>query len=258
MLFNQGPVEPVDLVILAIGVIVAALCAPHLVAGHEHGNALREHQHSREVFHLAIAQLFDVGITRLPLLAAVPAQVLVDAVAIALAVGLVVLVVEGDQVVEREAVVRGDEIDAVDGQPPAGLEDIGAACNHIGHLRYNGFALAVSLVAFDEAAHGIAETPIPFSPAIAGEVAHLVQTGGIPGFGDDLGISQCLRQFNLPDDRRAGHGGAVLVAAQNDGSIKPKPSTINSLTQNSSASTISFSAMGWLPLKVLPHPEKFM
>src|SRR5205823_3850532 len=88
------------------------------------------------------------------------------------------------------------------------------------HPGYEGFFLAVSLVAFNEAAHDIAETPIPLSPAVAGEVAHLVETGGIPGLGDDFGISQDLRQFNLPDDRGIGHGRAVLVAAQNDGFIE--------------------------------------
>ncbi len=38
---------------------------------------------------------------------------------VALAVALVVLAVEGDQVREREAVVRGDEVDAVVRPPPA-------------------------------------------------------------------------------------------------------------------------------------------
>src|SRR5579872_917380 len=101
MLFKQRPVEPVDLVILAIGVIIAALRAPHLVAGYEHRHPLREQKHRREVFDLAIAQRLNIGIIGLALRATVPAQVLVDAIAIVLAVGLVMLIVERDQVIER-------------------------------------------------------------------------------------------------------------------------------------------------------------
>ena len=48
-----------------------------------------------------------------PFDAVVAAVVVVVAVAVALAVGLVVLPVVAHQVVEREAVVRGDEVDAV-------------------------------------------------------------------------------------------------------------------------------------------------
>ena len=48
-----------------------------------------------------------------PFDAAVPAAVVVGAVAVVLAVGLVVLVVVGDQIVQREAVVAGHEVDAL-------------------------------------------------------------------------------------------------------------------------------------------------
>jgi hypothetical protein len=46
--------------------------------------------------------------------AAIPGEVVVGAVAVVLAVGLVVLAVVGDEIGEREAVVGGDEVDAVD------------------------------------------------------------------------------------------------------------------------------------------------
>ncbi len=36
------PVEPADFVILAIGIIVAALRTPHFVAGDDHRHALRQ------------------------------------------------------------------------------------------------------------------------------------------------------------------------------------------------------------------------
>ena len=53
----------------------------------------------------------DVGVVGLALDAVVPGAVVVGAVAVVLAVGLVVLVLVGHQVAQGEAVVRGDEVD---------------------------------------------------------------------------------------------------------------------------------------------------
>jgi hypothetical protein len=43
------PVQPRRLVVLTIGVVVAALCAAELVASDEHGNALREEKRGQKV-----------------------------------------------------------------------------------------------------------------------------------------------------------------------------------------------------------------
>ena len=68
---------------------------------------------ARKLRCLARAQRDDrLAIVGRALDAAVPGLVVVVAVAVVLAVRLVVLVVVGDQVVQREAVVRGDEVDA--------------------------------------------------------------------------------------------------------------------------------------------------
>jgi len=58
---------------------------------------------------------------------AVPAQVFVDAVAVALTVSVVVLVVVAHQVVEGEPVVASNEIDTINGKMAAGLVYVGAA-----------------------------------------------------------------------------------------------------------------------------------
>ena len=59
---RQLPVEPGDLVVLAPGVVVAALGAAHLVAAEQHRHALREQQRRQEVALLARAQLDDRGV----------------------------------------------------------------------------------------------------------------------------------------------------------------------------------------------------
>ena len=56
---SAGPVDPADLVVLAVGVVVALLRAIQLVAGQQHGHALREEQRGQQVAHLAAAQRDD-------------------------------------------------------------------------------------------------------------------------------------------------------------------------------------------------------
>src|SRR5260370_28647880 len=64
--FHERPIEPVDLVILAIGVVVPALCASDLVAGHKHRNALVAHENICKVFNLPLAQGLNFGTLLLP------------------------------------------------------------------------------------------------------------------------------------------------------------------------------------------------
>src|SRR5690606_12370572 len=105
LLRNGVPVDPADLIVLAIGVVVAVLGAAELVARQQERRAVREHQRRQHVALLALAQLNDRGVVGRPLDAVVPAIVGVVTVLAVLAVGLVVLVVVGGPVVQREAVV---------------------------------------------------------------------------------------------------------------------------------------------------------
>jgi len=49
------PVEPVHIVILAVGIVITSLCTPYLIACQDHGNALREHENSEEILDLTQA-----------------------------------------------------------------------------------------------------------------------------------------------------------------------------------------------------------
>ena len=105
------PVEPCYLVVLTIGVVVALLRIAHLVARQYHRYALANHEHSKGVLHLPMAQGVDFGVIALAFAATVPAVILVLAVAVFLAVGLVVLFVVRHEIHERKAVVSRDEVD---------------------------------------------------------------------------------------------------------------------------------------------------
>ena len=41
LLLGQLPVQPADLIVLAIGVVVPSLCAAQFIAGKDHGDPLR-------------------------------------------------------------------------------------------------------------------------------------------------------------------------------------------------------------------------
>jgi hypothetical protein len=95
------PVDPVDLVVLAIGVVVAALRAtPVLVAHQDHRRPLAEEERGHEVPPLPVAERDDLVIVRFALGAAVPAEVVRVTVAVLLLVRRVVLLVVADEVAE--------------------------------------------------------------------------------------------------------------------------------------------------------------
>ena len=135
--FADLPVEPADLVVLAVGVVVAQLRAADLVATEQHGHALGEEQRGQEVALHAVARPLNPRRLGLALGAPVAAVVLVAAVVVVLAVGLVPLVLVGHQVGEGEAVVAGDEVDAGVGAASAGGVNIagpGETRRQLGHL----------------------------------------------------------------------------------------------------------------------------
>ena len=71
---GEIPVDPADLVVLAVGVVVAALRAIQLVARQQHRHALREEQRGQHVAHLAAAQRDDAPVVGRTFDAAVPAD----------------------------------------------------------------------------------------------------------------------------------------------------------------------------------------
>ena len=184
LLRAQGPVQPGKLVVLAIGVVVPALAVAQLVAAAEHGNALRQQHRGQQVALLPLAQRQHMGVAGRPLHPAVPAQIVVGAVAVVLAVGLVVFVVVADQVFQGEAVVAGHEVDAGVGAPPALLVQVAGARQPGGQLR-GGVPVALPV-----AANGVPVAAVPFGPQ-HGEVAHLVSARAhVPGLGDELDLRQ--------------------------------------------------------------------
>src|SRR6516162_806173 len=160
VLRDQGPVKPAGLVVLAVGVVVATLGAPHFIAHLNHGQAQREQGYRKQVLHLAISQLLHCRIVRWALDATVPASVVVRAVAVVLAVRLVVLLVVRDEIVERKAVVTSHKVHALLRLALLMTVNLRAAYKPVGKARHG------TLLAAEEATHIIAELAVPLPPAI--------------------------------------------------------------------------------------------
>src|SRR6185295_14539743 len=77
LLIDRRPVKPCDLVVLTIGVVVAALSAPKLIAARQQWNASREKQGGKEGSLLTRPQFVDAGVVGRPLGPAVPGAVVV-------------------------------------------------------------------------------------------------------------------------------------------------------------------------------------
>src|SRR5262249_21746415 len=158
-----------------VGVVVAALRVANLVAHQDHGHAERHQRDGQEVLDLAVTQFLDGRIVGRSLDATVPAGVVVGAVAVVLAVGLVVLAVVGDEVVEREAVVAGDEVDALLGLALLVAVNLRAADDAVGD------AAQRARLAAEEVTDVVAEAAVPLLPGVADEAADLIESGRVPG-----------------------------------------------------------------------------
>jgi hypothetical protein len=88
---------------------------------------LGKEERGEEISALLATQLLYFRIVGRAFRTVIPRVIIVVPVAIIFAVGFVVFVVVADEIVEGEAVVRGDEVDAGIGAAPAVLVKIGAS-----------------------------------------------------------------------------------------------------------------------------------
>jgi hypothetical protein len=105
-----------------------------LVTTEEQRHSLREQQRRQQVALLLLAQNIDGRVVRRALGAAVPAIVVVGTVLVVLTVGLVMLVIVADKVLQRESVMTGDEVDAGIRLAPVILIQVAAAGQARGRL----------------------------------------------------------------------------------------------------------------------------
>ncbi len=178
------PIKPTDLIILAVGVVVSALRSPHLIPHQQHRRSLGHEQDRQHILDLAQAQVIHVLISGRPFHPAVPTKVIICSIAVVLSVGLIVFVIVGNQVIERESIVAGNKVDATVWLPIWLLKEIRAPRDTRRQPKDG------SRVSLDKAPYVVTKLPIPLRPAVPDERADLVEPSGIPGLSDDLDACQ--------------------------------------------------------------------
>src|SRR5436305_8582005 len=93
ILFHEMPIEPTDLIILAVGVVVSLLGTSDFIASHKHRDALGEQKNSCKILDLALAQCLNVRIVRLSFHTTIPAQIIIITIPIPFAIAFVVFIV---------------------------------------------------------------------------------------------------------------------------------------------------------------------
>src|SRR6201993_4074418 len=179
------PVEPSDLVVLTVGVVVAPLSAPELVAPQQQRYARREQQRHKKCALLPRAEGHYGWIVGWALGSTVPRAVVVGAVAVALTVGIVVLVVVRDQVGQGEAVVHGDEVDRCAGS----ASFIGPVVDVSRTAQARSEIAQQPVMAAPPVARGVAEASVPFAPQRreATDVV-TIHAADVPRLGDELDL----------------------------------------------------------------------
>ena len=213
---EAAPVEPARFVVLAVGIVVAALRAPDFVAHEKQRRADGEQRERDEVLHLAVAQALDRDVVARPFHAAVPAQIEVVPVAVAFAVRLVVLAIVRHEIVQREAVVAGYEVDALLRLALLMAVEVRAA-EQAPRKAPRGRG-----VALHEAAHVVPEAAVPLFPVVADERAELIEAGRVPGLGDQLRAGEHRIGFDIPQHGRVLERPAFLVAREDRGEVEAK------------------------------------
>ena len=172
-------------------------------------------QRGDEVALLPRPQGEDVEVVGRALDAEVHRAVVVRAVLVVLAVGLVVLALVRHQVAQREAVVGRDEVDRGDRPAPGVLVQVGRSGQARGEL-----AERLRLAA-PEVAHRVAVLAVPLRP-LRGEVADLIAAGpDIPRLGDQLHLRDDRVLLHEVEERRQAID-LVELARERRGQIEPE------------------------------------
>src|SRR5215207_4064409 len=139
---RERPVIPAEIIVLAVGVVVAKLGTADFIAAEKHRRALRQKEGGQKVPLLPGADGENRRVGGGALMSVVAGDVVVGAVSIVLAIRPVVLAIVGDEVAQGEAVVGSHEVDAGVGLSPIRLVKIGGAGEPIAHVGDPAFVAA--------------------------------------------------------------------------------------------------------------------
>ncbi len=213
----------------AVGVVVAVLRVPELVAGEQHRCARRQQQRREHRPDVPVAGGEDLRIVGRPFDPVVHRLVVVRPVPALLTVLVVVLALVRDRIGEGETVVGGDEVDRHPRLPDVPVVEVLRTGEPRSHLADPGTSRPVT-------ADRVAVAVVPFGPLRA-EVPELVTVcGGVPRFGDELDVAedgigddrgeQCRSRIEGPTAGTGQRTGEVEAEAVHPHHVRPVPEAV--------------------------------
>ena len=215
--FQIRPIEPGDLVVLTVRIVVTSLRPTHFIAHHEHRYSLAEQQGRQHIFDLTNTNGFDVLLFAWAFDTVVVAVVVVVSISISLTVGIVVLVFVAYQIVHGKAVMGRHKVNATVRCSARLLVQIGGAAQASRHGSDHASVTA------PVAPNVIAVATVPLCPTQIAERPDLVSTRSIPRFGDDFGVRQHRILSNQIHQRWVRHQVPVAIARKDARKIKSEP-----------------------------------
>ena len=178
------PVDPGDLVVLAVGVVVATLGAAALVTGGDHRDAVGQAQRRHQVRGLPAAQRDDAGSSVSPSTPKFQERLLSVPSRLPSPLASLCLVVVAHQVAQREPVVRGDEVDR-------GVRRAAVVGVQVRWSRPAGWPrCGCRRAAAPEVADRVAELVVPLHPRRRELADPVAVHRGVPRLGDQLDVPQ--------------------------------------------------------------------
>ena len=99
------PVHPAEIAVLAVTIVVPHLTAAEFVAGQQHGRSVRQEERGEQVAFLSLSGEVDTLVLGRSFHAVIEAAIVAVTVLIVLLIGIIMLVVIGNEIVQREAVM---------------------------------------------------------------------------------------------------------------------------------------------------------
>jgi len=98
---------------MTVSVVIPVLRSADFVPHHEHRQTKREQCGRQEILDLTVSKFLNIRIIGRAFDAAVPASIVVPAIAVVFAIWLVILMVIGNQVIKCESIMTGHKIYAL-------------------------------------------------------------------------------------------------------------------------------------------------
>ena len=185
VLVSKFPVNPANLIVLAIGIIIAFLGSVELISTQNHRHSLTQEQSCHVIFHMLKALEIDHLIVAGTFMTKIHRIIVILSVAVVLAVILIMLLIVGDQVIQGKTIMGSDKVDTMVWTTTGVLIEVFRTAKTAGEITNQTFS------AFPKKSYLVTIISVPLGPTPPGwKSADLIQSGRIPCLGNNLCIGQ--------------------------------------------------------------------